>query len=96
MKLLLFFNWSLIIIEIFVFLESPRASPRSHNRHRQSQKGDRESTPKHDIVVVTEGGPMEKDPDPELTKLNAIPVFHPVIKRSVNGSRGEMGVYRKT
>lgn len=75
--------------------ESPRASPRSHNRHRHSQKGDREGTPKHDIVVVTECGPMQKDPDPELTKLNAIPVFHPVIKRSVNGNRGEMEFIEK-
>ncbi|CAI9738279.1 Hypothetical predicted protein [Octopus vulgaris] len=70
--------------------ESPRSSPRSLNRQRQVHRGERQSTPKHDIVIVAEGGPLQKDPDPEQTKLNAIPVFQPVLKRSINGGRGEM------
>ena len=47
-------------------------------------KPDREGTPKHDIVVVAEGQTPVKDPDPELTKLNAIPVFLPILRGSLN------------
>ena len=49
-------------------------------RERESETG----TPKHDIVVVTEGNVPEKDPDPELTKLNTIPVFYPIMRGSLN------------
>ncbi|XP_041354241.1 BLOC-1-related complex subunit 5-like [Gigantopelta aegis] len=64
--------------------DSPRQSPRAQNRHKVVLKPDRVGTPKHDIVVVTEGQIPEKDPDPELTKLNAIPVFLPILRGSLN------------
>ena len=44
----------------------------------------RENPVKHDIVVVTGGQAAEKDPDPELTKLNTIPIFYPIMKGSLN------------
>jgi hypothetical protein len=40
----------------------------------------RGESPKHDIVVVADGSSGIKDPDPELTKLNTIPTFLPIMK----------------
>ncbi|XP_071113140.1 BLOC-1-related complex subunit 5-like [Haliotis cracherodii] len=63
--------------------DSPRQSPRVQ-KHKVQQNKDKESTPKHDIVVVAEGQAPIKDPDPELTKLNTIPVFFPIMRGSLN------------
>ncbi|KAL8614551.1 hypothetical protein ACOMHN_049851 [Nucella lapillus] len=40
--------------------------------------------PKHNIVVVADGSVAIKDPDPELTRLNTIPPFEPLLKASLN------------
>lgn len=67
--------------------DSPRQSPRSHKvRAQQTAKLEHGElgTPKHDIVVVAGGCSQVKDPDPELTKLNTIPIFFPIIKGSLN------------
>lgn len=67
--------------------DSPRQSPRPHKVRQQLQvKADRgeQGTPKHDIVVVADGSNPIKDPDPELTKLNTIPVFFPIMRGSLN------------
>ena len=66
---------------------SPRTVPTTTTKSRPTMPRERESetgTPKHDIVVVTEGNVPEKDPDPELTKLNTIPVFYPIMRGSLN------------
>ncbi|XP_048765144.1 BLOC-1-related complex subunit 5-like [Ostrea edulis] len=71
---------------------SPRLSPRtvqsSTMKSRPPNPKDREpkesGPPKHDIVVVTDGNVIEKDPDPELTKMNTIPVFYPIMRGSLN------------
>lgn len=66
---------------------SPRTVPATTTKSRPTMPRERESetgTPKHDIVVVTEGNAPEKDPDPELTKLNTIPVFYPIMRGSLN------------
>lgn len=34
--------------------------------------------------MVADGNVIEKDPDPELTKLNTIPVFYPIMRGSLN------------
>jgi len=41
-------------------------------------------TTKHNIVIVKDGTVIEKDPDPEFTKLNTIPVFYPIMRGSLN------------
>ncbi|KAK3096679.1 hypothetical protein FSP39_002323 [Pinctada imbricata] len=70
--------------------DSPRLSPRSStNLSKQKptpkdSKDPKDLNPKHDIVVVAGGQSPEKDPDPELTKLNTIPVFYPIMKGSLN------------
>ncbi|KAH3734395.1 BLOC-1-related complex subunit 5-like [Dreissena polymorpha] len=71
--------------------DSPKNSPRNQaNRqraatmpsHREMQT--REYTPKHNIVVVADGQSIIKDPDPEITKLNTIPVIWPILRGSLN------------
>jgi len=67
--------------------QSTRQSPRPHKPQRTTPKPggpEKDATPKHDIVVVADGQMVVKDPDPELTKLNTIPVFYPILKGSVN------------
>ncbi|KAK7107908.1 BLOC-1-related complex subunit 5-like [Littorina saxatilis] len=72
--------------------DSPRQSPRPHKVKQQalqvkpSERGEQGSSPKHDIVVVADGSNVVKDPDPELTKLNTIPSFYPIMKGSLNVS----------
>ncbi|XP_059145870.1 BLOC-1-related complex subunit 5-like [Physella acuta] len=63
---------------------SPRQSPRPHKTQRPVVKQEKDGTPKHEIVVVADGLIPVKDPDPELTKLNTIPVFFPILKGSLN------------
>lgn len=70
--------------------DSPRQSPRPQKQSRQPIKQEKDGTPKHEIVVVADGNVPIKDPDPELTKLNTIPLFYPIIRGSLNiptGSR---------
>lgn len=62
---------------------SPRQSPRVNNKNKP--KDEKEvKVPKHDIVVVKDGTQYIKDPDPELTKLNTIPIFYPIMRGSLN------------
>ncbi|KAH9496567.1 BLOC-1- complex subunit 5 [Bulinus truncatus] len=63
---------------------SPRQSPRPHKTHKPVVKQEKDGTPKHEIVVVADGLIPIKDPDPELTKLNTIPVFFPILRGSLN------------
>eukprot|EP00918_Siedleckia_nematoides_P042674 GHVU01093211.1.p1 GENE.GHVU01093211.1~~GHVU01093211.1.p1 ORF type:complete len:255 (+),score=30.04 GHVU01093211.1:62-826(+) len=42
------------------------------------------STPKHDIVVVAEGNKYPEDNDPELQKIENIPMFLPILRASLN------------
>ncbi|GFO27241.1 loss of heterozygosity 12 chromosomal region 1 protein homolog [Plakobranchus ocellatus] len=63
---------------------SPRQSPRPQKPQRPVTKQDKDGTPKHEIVVVADGQVLIKDPDPELTKLNTIPVFFPILRGSLN------------
>jgi len=68
---------------------SPRQSPRPQKPQKPPPKPDKDSsTPKHEIIVVADGQVPLKDPDPELTKLNTIPVFYPILKGSLNLSTG--------
>lgn len=71
--------------------DSPRSSPRNQgNRQRAAtmpvlrENPSKESTPKHDIIVVADGQVNIKDPDPELTRLNTIPTFFPIMRGSLN------------
>lgn len=65
--------------------DSPRQSPRNvNNKNKMQPKEGKEGTPKHDIVIVADGNTVIKDPDPELTKLNTIPVFYPIMRGSLN------------
>ncbi|KAK3593873.1 hypothetical protein CHS0354_011478 [Potamilus streckersoni] len=67
--------------------DSPRLSPRSMPNKQQASLRDgstKEVTPKHNIVIVADGQTGIKDPDPELTKLNTIPVFYPILRGSLN------------
>ncbi|XP_033739695.1 BLOC-1-related complex subunit 5-like [Pecten maximus] len=65
--------------------EPMRHSPRNvGGRPRSSTKDGKEDTPKHKIVVVADGNVSPKDKDPELTKLEAIPVFYPIMRGSLN------------
>jgi len=71
--------------------DSPRQSPmpkqQKAERKPTSSKPAPDSTtaaPKHEIVVVADGQVPVKDPDPELTKLNTIPMFYPILRGSVN------------
>ncbi|XP_005088906.1 BLOC-1-related complex subunit 5 [Aplysia californica] len=69
---------------------SPRQSPRQQKPQKVIAKPEKDTTPKHEIVVVADGHIPVKDPDPELTKLNTIPVFFPILRGSLNipsGSR---------
>lgn len=50
----------------------------------QAKSAEPGTVPKHSIVVVADGSVAIKDPDPELTRLNTIPTFSPVIKSSLN------------
>lgn len=34
--------------------------------------------------MVADGHVIEKDPDPELTKLNTIPIFRPILRGTIN------------
>ncbi|XP_076445335.1 BLOC-1-related complex subunit 5-like isoform X1 [Babylonia areolata] len=57
-----------------------------------TKSSEHRTTPKHSIVVVADGSVTIKDPDPELTRLNTIPTFEPMIKSSLNlvsGSRDQ-------
>jgi uncharacterized coiled-coil protein SlyX len=67
---------------------SPRQSPRPHKTQRPVVKQDKDGPQKHEIVVVADGYIPVKDPDPELTKLNTIPVFFPIIRTSLNFPMG--------
>ncbi|CAG5116101.1 unnamed protein product [Candidula unifasciata] len=67
---------------------SPRQSPRPQKPQRPVVKQDKDGTPKHEIVVVADGYIPVKDPDPELTKLNTIPVFFPIMRSSLNFPNG--------
>lgn len=51
---------------------------------KPSERGEQGTSPKHDIVVVADGSNLVKDPDPELTKLNTIPSFLPIMRGSLN------------
>lgn len=68
--------------------DSPKSSPRNQpSRPRAVSQRDppgKESTPKHDIVVVADGQAVIKDPDPELTRLGTIPTFYPIMRGSLN------------
>lgn len=71
--------------------DSPKSSPRNQgNRIRSATQTslrdgqNKESTPKHDIVVVADGYVPIKDPDPEMTRLSTIPVFFPILRGSLN------------
>ncbi|KAL4233890.1 hypothetical protein ACF0H5_008563 [Mactra antiquata] len=77
--------------------DNPKTSPRNAaNRKRAStmpaQTVSRESDGssnqpgqlKHTIVVVADGQVDIKDPDPELTRLNTIPMFYPIMRGSLN------------
>ncbi|WAR09025.1 BORC5-like protein [Mya arenaria] len=71
--------------------DSPKSSPRNQgSRQRaatmptQREMQARESTPKHNIVVVADGQTVIKDPDPELTRLDTIPVIYPILRGSLN------------
>ncbi|KAL8573516.1 hypothetical protein ACOMHN_047787 [Nucella lapillus] len=71
--------------------DSPRQSPRPHKvrqtlQVKSDRGGEQGTSPKHDIVVVADGSNLLKDPDPELTKLNTIPSFLPIMKGSLNVS----------
>lgn len=67
---------------------SPRNVPTTSTKPRPTIPREKEQpetgTHKHDIVVVADGNVIEKDPDPELTKLNTIPVFYPIMRGSLN------------
>ncbi|RUS86092.1 hypothetical protein EGW08_006112 [Elysia chlorotica] len=63
---------------------SPRQSPRPQKPTRPVIKQEKDGLPKHEIVVVADGQIPVKDPDPELTKLNAIPMFFPILRGSLN------------
>lgn len=67
---------------------SPRNVPTTSTKLRPAIPREKEQpetgTHKHDIVVVADGNVIEKDPDPELTKLNTIPVFYPIMRGSLN------------
>ncbi|XP_061177611.1 BLOC-1-related complex subunit 5-like [Saccostrea echinata] len=67
---------------------SPRNVPSSAVKSRPPSQREKEltetGTQKHDIIVVADGNVIEKDPDPELTKLNTIPVFYPIMRGSLN------------
>lgn len=68
--------------------DSPKSSPRNQaSRARaisQREGHGKDSTPKHDIVVVADGQTIIKDPDPELTRLGTIPAFYPIMRGSLN------------
>lgn len=64
--------------------DSPRQSPRIPTKNKVKDEKDTSKQPKHDIVVVKDGTQYIKDPDPELTKLNTIPVFYPIMRGSLN------------
>lgn len=68
--------------------DSPKSSPRNQaSRARaisQREGHGKDSTPKHDIVVVADGQTVIKDPDPELTRLGTIPAFYPIMRGSLN------------
>ena len=68
---------------IIVLTDSPRQSPRVANKNKPKEEKDTKVL-KHDIVVVKDGTQYIKDPDPELTKLNTIPVFYPIMRGSLN------------
>ena len=72
------------IFFVLPLLDSPRQSPRPQKPTRPVIKQEKDGTPKHEIVVVADGQIPIKDPDPELTKLNAIPVFFPILRGSLN------------
>ena len=69
---------------ILCFTDSPRQSPRIPNKNNKPKEEKEPKVPKHDIVVVKDGTQYVKDPDPELTKLNTIPVFYPIMRGSLN------------
>lgn len=66
------------------FSESPRSSPKVNKTRPQSREVKDQSTPKHDIVVVAEGSAPDRNADPELVKLHAIPAFLPIMRGSLN------------
>lgn len=67
--------------------DSSRQSPRPHKVKQQmlvNPEKAEQGMQKHDIVVVAGGANPVKDTDPELTKLNTIPVFFPIMRGSLN------------
>lgn len=76
------------IILFLLWLDSPRQSPRPQKPQRPVVKQEKDGTPKHEIVVVADGYFPIKDPDPELTKLNTIPMFFPIMRTSLNFPNG--------
>lgn len=68
--------------------DTPKASPRISSKVKSSASKESGTTSttssqRHSIVVVTEGG-SKKRSDAELIKLEAVPVFLPLIKASLN------------
>ena len=71
---------------ILFITETTRASPRLNtkvSRPSSTHESKEGYTPKHDIVVVAEGAPQEPSEDTELTRLDEIPVFLPLLRGSL-------------
>lgn len=75
-------NW---VYSLIVVSETTRASPRLNTKIKRplSRVEQGETSVKHDIVVVAEGSTQEHV-DPELQKLENIPVFVPLMRTSLN------------
>ena len=70
---------------LLTFPESHKSSPRLPTKSRSPQPRDtpRESSQRHEIVVVAEGNTQVQQ-DSELQKLENIPVFVPIMRGTLN------------
>ena len=70
-------------MDLLFFIEVVKSSPKPP-RSRSSTKEVKDEKQTHKIVVVADGSISTKNKDPELTKLNAIPAFYPIMRGSLN------------